>query len=1262
MKPMPLIVAVLALFIAPVTAFPQAPPPVLLECGDMLEVQTLAAGQTSDHFVQWTAGQRVRVEFQAGPGFQWNPHVRVYTSAGFQLEQVNDFKEFTAFATDVYRLEVRDGFANGYGSLRLRWQSILPAQCADTLVCGSRVDGAIPGPHFRSFYTFQGEQGDWVALVLQKRNVAGAPWNPGLRVYSPTGVEFQAFDSGANAQHEFRLPANGWYTVTVGDIGLGGPDGWGAFSLSLDWIYPVERMCAPELFCGEKSSGRTTHGGDRSIRRFEGTQGDIVHFDLMREPAPWFDPILELYMSGLSLPIAKFQGFEDVLLPATGSYTVVIHDVNWDGFGTWMLDIEWAYPFEKSCAPQLSDCTPVGGLTRASEDAEFFQFQGVAGETVQLDAIRGPGKLFWAPQLRLFRPTALLQEVQPLAGGKQFVLPLTGIYTVAVKDVANNSSGSFQVRLQRPPFNCPEPVLPGCAGKRITFVDLNAPEFEALPFDSAVLATGGREVVALAADGVTPVLLRVEGLTGPGNVSLRVADDVDSTVAESVGSLADALTGTTGNPLVVPLVYDAASGQWQAFAQLTSPLNFSRGPHDGEAAVRKLTVVASGSNGACSSGELLLMRPPVVLVHGLFGQSESWRWPSLDRAGGSGFLVNGRPLPQHVYLHDYRLTNADGLEQNIGLVRHGIASALRSFRGFDATEHAFVAATQADVVTHSYGSVITRHYAADVDGSYYRADNRLMGDIHKLITLGGPHSGSPWADLVTSFVSWPVLGDTFAALTEEIGLCMDCGGVSALQVDEFDLVPGAPVPIHAVYGTGASDLIASGSGAPATVFEDEVTTVIDWLAWAYKLSSLDLSQLLFGTEPHDMLVDAASAQAGLAPAHTTHVEGLDGVHTYMQKSWRVEGLVSRLLSEPLDPSDPLAAFASYIPPGPGVTDFVPPFAALSIAGFALPPINLALPGLLELVPLFPTASWGEGDLVPVEVRGVGTFQPERVAVLAGSEVFLRDEEPYVVFVRVPANAVGVVPIYGMALDAGYNLAMGAELFISVNPFPGVASVYATPDPLFLTLHDPSIQLGVRAVYNDGSLRYLDPDDPGLSFVAVSGSVAAVDGEGHVSAVAPGETTVRVGYGGKLAQVPVHVVTDEGDDGSRALALRRDLSGNVGSLQLSGSQGGRPVLGASITLRLDLAATGHASGVVFLHVDPLHYPVPGGQALGVDLRSPASLVFPVLPGADSYSHSLGSSPVMIGLRLSAQGIHFGAAPSSAPSLAFSNVWDFRIGDH
>ncbi len=189
---------------------------------------------------------------------------------------------------------------------------------------------------------------------------------------------------------------------------------------------------------------------------------------------------------------------------------------------------------------------------------------------------------------------------------------------------------------------------------------------------------------------------------------------------------------------------------------------------------------ANGDSPQTVRYELKLVRPPVVLIHGLYHNPRlAWQTPPPKEIGTSTMQQALESRGFRVFMVDYERTNGrpgtapSRLRDNQKVVWEnpgGIREALQTLRSEG------IATTQVDVVGHSMGGLLTRAYirgfplppdnqALSVDGSsgrampkhqpekswYLRADNFHCGDIRRLITLCTPHSGS---DLVRLFVCY----------------------------------------------------------------------------------------------------------------------------------------------------------------------------------------------------------------------------------------------------------------------------------------------------------------------------------------------------------------------------------------------------------------------------------------------------------------------------------------------------------------------------
>lgn len=116
-------------------------------------------------------------------------------------------------------------------------------------------------------------------------------------------------------------------------------------------------------------------------------------------------------------------------------------------------------------------------------------------------------------------------------------------------------------------------------------------------------------------------------------------------------------------------------------------------------------------------------RPPVLLVHGILGQQVLYWNLFRHRLAEDGFVVHEFRAPRYMF-GDLRLA-ARELAKDIDTVL--------------AKEHA----TQVDLVCHSVGGLVARHF---LQGRKGRAK------VRHLVMLGTPHRGTQLASLLTSAV------------------------------------------------------------------------------------------------------------------------------------------------------------------------------------------------------------------------------------------------------------------------------------------------------------------------------------------------------------------------------------------------------------------------------------------------------------------------------------------------------------------------------
>jgi pimeloyl-ACP methyl ester carboxylesterase len=300
---------------------------------------------------------------------------------------------------------------------------------------------------------------------------------------------------------------------------------------------------------------------------------------------------------------------------------------------------------------------------------------------------------------------------------------------------------------------------------------------DTLPNGPDLLATSGTPVQGIAADGVTEVVLRLPANNAGDQFTLQLFNDQYPTA--SLGSPnEDGALGFTGDTvfsqsqITVTAKATTKSGP-MAFAVYRAPLDFVRpsGSHaqksvtcngatgsDSQLACRAVTIKVQGPSSS-TTFNVMIVRPPVMLIHGLWGDQRDFAQflsdPTThigDPRFFQGFLAYTQLVGNNITATDPTYSsglvsairaNSMGFQFNVPTVMEQMYEQLLSFKGGFNTISAPIAAVQADLIAHSMGGTIIRTVAAQ--GNFLRDDNFAQGDVHKLITIDTPHLGSPLA-------------------------------------------------------------------------------------------------------------------------------------------------------------------------------------------------------------------------------------------------------------------------------------------------------------------------------------------------------------------------------------------------------------------------------------------------------------------------------------------------------------------------------------
>ncbi len=132
-------------------------------------------------------------------------------------------------------------------------------------------------------------------------------------------------------------------------------------------------------------------------------------------------------------------------------------------------------------------------------------------------------------------------------------------------------------------------------------------------------------------------------------------------------------------------------------------------------------------------------KAPLLLVHGLYGNAESFKNFEKDFLFASGANIYPGTTQTSPFVLRTEYNYADGLVKNNSIIKLSIDRLLKQM--VDAK----YSTGKVDIIAHSMGGLLSRAYIQDpYNIQAYR------NDVHKLITLNAMHAGSQFADCISN--------------------------------------------------------------------------------------------------------------------------------------------------------------------------------------------------------------------------------------------------------------------------------------------------------------------------------------------------------------------------------------------------------------------------------------------------------------------------------------------------------------------------------
>lgn len=524
----------------------------------------------------------------------------------------------------------------------------------------------------------------------------------------------------------------------------------------------------------------------------------------------------------------------------------------------------------------------------------------------------------------------------------------------------------------------------------------------------------------------------------------------------------------------------------------------------------------TGEGCVCSQTDVIpivIRRPPLVLLHGL--NSDETCWKKLKR----------RLVKEHLYEEDqicnsgYPKTHNSHFKENVGKVSEMINELINTYKTMYQLE-----AQKVDIVGHSMGGIVARLHA-QYHSSY---------DVHKIITVNTPHSGSQMGDFVMWHPAlWPLakaLG--FRPLDAVSDLATESSAIDSYLNNSEVLERLSGIRTHAIVTKFKPGLKNLESIALLSAEFIAICNKIDPWGTLLALSvgtagAIYVKNSIEGADlkdfdwiwDSDLVVSLESQKGGLIGENITYIEGPD--HVASPQDDKVLEAIIRALNESASGS----MFAKGFHPK-NIT-----YTKLSAPKRKVKNLRVANSGNLQV------QAWREGNMLHAKAGEVGDMNQMIIAVFDDqhSHVSLGDT----LMCEIPSTFSGNVVIQGLRLDADENAVMDST---SVNiPQARVhpISVSYEGSSLFTIGFDRDISL--TCLWEDGSETAVTPDH------AISSNRNVRWDDGVVRAVKVGDDVLTFYFNGLTCSAPIKVlnyvqyndnqqgedspVTGNGDDGN-----------------------------------------------------------------------------------------------------------------------------------
>ena len=512
---------------------------------------------------------------------------------------------------------------------------------------------------------------------------------------------------------------------------------------------------------------------------------------------------------------------------------------------------------------------------------------------------------------------------------------------------------------------------------------------------------------------------------------------------------------------------------------------------------REDTILIVNNNNICTSYKipLRIYPAPIILVHGLWSSSDVFEDMEQD-------IKDDLLLPSSLILSaNYEATNDASFYENKDVVPDNITSVLMSARYHNYS------AGKVDIVCHSMGGNLSRLY---LQSNAYKQKN----DIHQLITINSPHSGSQLANILlntssaTSAVARVVAEPAIKLFTLSTHSSIYNGGVEDLGIDSYAMdylnytkLNNSVVPSHSIITKNqvSNDnlfyLIYAAAGA------------LNWM------TPTSFSNYLFSQNSNDMVVTTSSQSGGLPWGASTTIQYQS--HNGSPKN-------SSVKNEVIDALTTNSKDASYF-----CQDGYAPISQDTHYKSVEDNSTLQLiPGSISINYPAQNQSFNPGDIIPIDIsssNGINKIILESINLSSNSGVVDTAMSSGTINYTVPGNAFGSMEFITFGFDSN-NMIDYDTVKININQ-PAVLDSLSIYGETIYVQENKTASVSVTAFFNN-DYNYNVSNLPAVQYQIAETNLAIYNGYNLIKGLKVGTTTLTVSYLGQTKTITVVIIPQD----------------------------------------------------------------------------------------------------------------------------------------